>query len=67
MGCGAQRRLHRLRRHDVAGAADLGPVGRGDRRVSGCAEGEAGGLSGERGDAGVAAGSEPEEGGGGVG
>lgn len=65
--CGHEGRLSRGRRREVAGAADMGPVGRMDRRISRGADDMAGELSGERGDAGVVIGSEPGEGGGGVG
>lgn len=62
-GCGHEGRLSRGQRHEVADAAELGPVGRVDRRVSGRADDMAGEFSGERGDVDVVIGSEPGEGG----
>ncbi len=62
-GCGHEGRLSRGQRHEVADAAELGPVGRVDRRVSRGADDMAGELSGERGDVDVVLGSEPGEGG----
>ena len=62
-GCGHEGRLSRGQRHEVADAAELGPEGRVDRRVSRGADDMAGKLSGERGDVDVVLGSEPGEGG----
>lgn len=61
--CGLEGRLSRGQRHEVADAAELGPEGRVDRRVSGRADDVASELSGERGDVDVVIGSEPGEGG----